>query len=189
MAGDNPSVISRVDARAIGRVRFFTRIACRNGHLSERLVSDGKCIKCVQFRQRRHYRERPVVAKSWRSRYLATHAAEHYQRTRKWQKKNVEIVRISKVNAERRRRAKKFAAGGIHSQSDMDELFKLQNGCCVSCRKKLGTGRSRHVDHIIPLARGGDNGRRNLQILCMSCNSSKHARDPIEFMQSRGFLL
>ena len=42
---------------------------------------------------------------------------------------------------------------------------------------------------IKPLARGGTNQRTNLQLLCPPCNLSKSAKDPIDFMQSRGFLL
>jgi 5-methylcytosine-specific restriction endonuclease McrA len=46
-----------------------------------------------------------------------------------------------------------------------------------------------HLDHIIPLARGGKNEDRNMQVTCPTCNRQKHSKDPIEFMQSRGYLL
>jgi hypothetical protein len=29
----------------------------------------------------------------------------------------------------------------------------------------------------------------NVQLLCATCNLNKNAKDPIDFMQSRGFLL
>jgi hypothetical protein len=29
----------------------------------------------------------------------------------------------------------------------------------------------------------------NVQLLCPPCNLKKHAKDPIQFMQERGFLL
>jgi 5-methylcytosine-specific restriction endonuclease McrA len=45
------------------------------------------------------------------------------------------------------------------------------------------------LDHIIPLARGGKNEYRNMQVTCPTCNRQKHSKDPIEFMQSRGYLL
>lgn len=32
-----------------------------------------------------------------------------------------------------------------------------------------------HIDHIFPIARGGQNNRENLRVLCQSCNESKGA--------------
>ena len=32
-------------------------------------------------------------------------------------------------------------------------------------------------------------GTERYELLCEACNLSKHARDPMEFMQSRGYLL
>ena len=33
-----------------------------------------------------------------------------------------------------------------------------------------------HVDHILPRARGGQNEWSNLQVLCITCNTSKGAK-------------
>lgn len=65
--------------------------------------------------------------------------------------------------------------------------FQKQRGQCAICRAVLS--KSYHVDHIVPLARGGPHEPGNLQLLCGSCNVRKSARDPIEHMQSLGFLL
>jgi 5-methylcytosine-specific restriction endonuclease McrA len=46
-----------------------------------------------------------------------------------------------------------------------------------------------HLDHIVSLKRGGDNVDSNMQLLTKRCNQNKSAKDPIAFMQSRGFLL
>lgn len=43
------------------------------------------------------------------------------------------------------------------------------------CRK-CGSTRILHVDHIVPVSRGGDNGLRNLQILCSTCNLEKGSK-------------
>lgn len=84
-------------------------------------------------------------------------------------------------------RAKRVAAPGSHTAADIKALMRLQRGLCVGCRCDIRG--AFHVDHIQALARGGSNDRLNLQLLCPTCNVSKNARDPIEFMQSRGFLL
>ncbi len=92
-----------------------------------------------------------------------------------------------KVAAIARNRRARAAKGGKHSYDDVMALLKKQKGGCVIC--KTAFGNRYHVDHIMPLARGGSNDRTNLQILCAPCNQSKSARDPIEFMQQRGMLL
>jgi len=38
-----------------------------------------------------------------------------------------------------------------------------------------------HVDHRVPIARGGSNGPENLVIACPDCNRRKNAQMPHEF--------
>lgn len=47
--------ISREAAYQTGLRRFFTNTPCRNGHLSERYVSNGVCVSCInaKFKYRR----------------------------------------------------------------------------------------------------------------------------------------
>lgn len=77
-------------------------------------------------------------------------------------------------------------AGTSYTSDDIRDLFTKQKGKCACCVRKLG---NYEIDHITPLSKGGSNERRNLQLLCRYCNRSKHAKHPITFMQSRGFLL
>lgn len=44
---------------------------------------------------------------------------------------------------------------------------------CKRCKRK----KKLSIDHIFPLALGGSNDIRNLQLLCQRCNSRKGARD------------
>lgn len=66
-------------------------------------------------------------------------------------------------------------------------LFAKQKGRCAVCRARLV--KSYHVDHIMPLARGGAHETANIQLLCAHCNCTKNAKHPLDFMQERGFLL
>jgi hypothetical protein len=38
---------SRDEAQNNGLVRFYTGVPCKRGHLSERFVSNGACVECV----------------------------------------------------------------------------------------------------------------------------------------------
>jgi 5-methylcytosine-specific restriction endonuclease McrA len=62
---------------------------------------------------------------------------------------------------------------------------KAARGRCFYCREK----RRLTLDHIIPLSKGGLHSRDNVVFACVSCNSSKGAKDPIRFAQSKGLLL
>lgn len=69
----------------------------------------------------------------------------------------------------------------------LPKLREAQGDKCAICGAKLnGKG---HLDHIVPLAKGGEHKPRNLQFLCPPCNLHKSDRDPIAHMQSLGRLL
>jgi len=64
----------------------------------------------------------------------------------------------------------------------------LQRGkCACGCGKSLNN--EFHMDHRMPIAKGGRHHDDNMQLLLPLCNMQKNAKDPIDFMQSRGFLL
>lgn len=102
---------------------------------------------------------------------------------RNYAKENPEVIRMYA----RKRRALKANVGGDHTPEDIEQLKVLQKNKCALCHVSIKT--SRHVDHVIPISRGGSNDKYNLQLLCPTCNQRKHAKDPIEFNQSLGLLL
>lgn len=91
----------------------------------------------------------------------------------------------------RNRRARKRNAEGKHTAADVRAIFEKQQGLCANCIEKLfKSGKQKfHVDHIMPLARGGSNWPYNIQCLCPTCNLSKNAKDPIRWAQENGRLL
>lgn len=134
-------------------------------------------------------------ASEWRLKNLERSKAwykDYYEKTREiqisksvdWQKKNPEKVSIRNANYKAR---KKFNGGKL-SIGIVDSLMGLQMGKCACCKIKI-TKENRHLDHIVSLKEGGANVDSNVQLLCASCNCSKRAKNPIEFMQSRGYLL
>lgn len=91
-----------------------------------------------------------------------------------WRRNNPDACRAMAA----RRRAAKRNADGTYSKEDVLALFNAQRGCCLYCESALETY---HVDHFIPLSRGGTNWPENLVLACGSCNSQKHTKLPWEW--------
>jgi 5-methylcytosine-specific restriction endonuclease McrA len=120
-------------------------------------------------RSARRYAENPEKFKGYTAKYRSTHP---------------NVNRICCHN----RRSKKFGNGGVLSKGLSEKLLKLQKGkCACGCKQSLGD--DYHLDHIMPIALGGENEDWNIQLLRQVCNNQKHAKHPIEFMQIRGFLI
>jgi 5-methylcytosine-specific restriction endonuclease McrA len=86
-----------------------------------------------------------------------------------------------------RRRMLLAANGGAFTAAEIADIRRMQRDRCGICRCRLhGKG---EIDHITPVARRGTNDRRNLQLLCKTCNARKAAKDQIDFMRGLGRLL
>ena len=94
----------------------------------------------------------------------------------KWQTANP----LARLVGEHRRRARKRAAGGQFTKADVLELLATQGGRCKWCGENVRE--KFHVDHIVPLSRGGSNGRLNICVSCPTCNIKKGAKLPSEFL-------
>ena len=207
------AIISRQEALAKGLTHYFTGKACKNAHSSKRLVFSRHCVDCQKARSlkwriknpdkkrasyQRWKENNPDKVKSWYERWWAENADYQKARQKKWRKENLDIQRASKnrwraANPEKRRtedtnrRARKKQARGKHTAADVKRILRRQGKRCVYCKASLDAGY--HVDHIVPLAKGGSNGPDNLQCLCPTCNLSKGAKMPEEFARSIGMLL
>lgn len=112
----------------------------------------------------RHKNKPKVQARARRARARHHEARRQYINT--WRKLNPARYRLQKY---RRRCAE--AQGIITEAQWVDALFWFGYRClaCGSTDAKLC------IDHVIPLSRGGANSIANVQPLCRSCNSKKHA--------------
>lgn len=93
-----------------------------------------------------------------------------------------------RATKQQEREARKRGNGGSFTHAQVEALYSLQRGCCAVCRSRLPL-KLMHRDHVVSIAAGGDSAIGNIQLLCEACNCSKHAKDPVVFMRSRGFLL
>ena len=204
----------RREALLLGVGYYFTGKPCRKGHLARRSAKKGICVECrnESFREwhARNLDRNRARGAAWREEniekiresqrayekingekrrekcraYHEKNRDDLLEKKREWRKRNIERVRAYCRN----RHARKAGANGSHTPLDIAELMKEQKGKCACCRKKI-TVKTRHVDHIIPLSKGGSNLRSNLQMLCPKCNLQKHASLPEVFFRRKGFLL
>lgn len=134
-------------------------------------------------RSKTYYAENKHKDKERRAKWMADNQATVKVSRKKWAEAHPESRRIRNLN----RRARVHGSGGRLSSGLAARLFKLQRGKCPCCGLPLGD--DFHLDHRMPLARGGAHEDSNMQLLRKGCNHKKHAKDPIQFMQERGFLL
>lgn len=103
------------------------------------------------------------------ARYKKANPEKYSLLKKAWKLANPEKHRANHLN----RKARVRDAEGYHTGADLSSLFILQDGKCAYCGSGL---QGYHVDHIIPLSKGGSNWPDNICLACPSCNMSKSDR-------------
>ncbi len=76
-------------------------------------------------------------------------------------------------------RAKALGVGGIITMSEAREI--LADDYCYYCGEKFNSVSEKCFDHMVPMARGGPNVKRNVVVCCGYCNFKKGKKDYREF--------
>ena len=151
--------------------RYFTGKPCKHGHVAERYVASWYCVTCSNAARAAWYGANRARVREARRRSKLAHP---------------ETVR----RASRARRARKLNAGGVVTRHIEDTLLWAQDG---KCEPKYGCGRpfteagGHHLDHRVPLSKGGLHDDENLQLLCPACNSAKGAMMPGEWIRYKRY--
>lgn len=95
---------------------------------------------------------------------------------RAYAKRNPLTVRVKNQN----RRARLRDAPGKFTKADARKQYEQQGGRCYWCKLPL---EAYHLDHKIPLAKGGTNHPDNIVCACPSCNLSKGDLLPEDFIK------
>jgi 5-methylcytosine-specific restriction endonuclease McrA len=153
--------------------------------------SDGltsACIECERKRDTSRVRD-PEEARARSARYNERHRelvnARELRRYYSRPARRAYLLEWSRAHPDvgaaksRNRKARKNAADGSHSAVDVRVQYVRQKGRCYWCHKKVG--HSYHVDHVMPIVKGGSNGPENIVIACPFCNESKGAKHPMEW--------
>lgn len=121
--------------------------------------------------QQYHYQWRKEHPEAWalmRAKSRIKHIDAIKAKRLIWVQNNRETIR----NANRNRRALKAGAAGKVSTQQLLDRINFFGGLCAYCGAVY-----EHVDHVIPLSRGGTNWPANLRPACKTCNLKKHANN------------
>lgn len=168
-----------------GSITYAGR-ACRHGHGMLRYTSSGACVVCAKaqsasrggYYRERYMKDRDRILAQMRGRYVAN-PEPCKRRNKRWVARNIVRVRAIKrrYKAVRRSREERGIDGSIFAS-----WAAVQPKVCFYCGSECsGTF---HVDHFMPLARGGAHVLTNLRIACASCNLHKSSRDPRAWIDS-----
>lgn len=164
------------------------------------------CKSCCKISRRERYvknKEQEIAsARQWHSKnsaewskymaeYRATHRSElrqqarHYhhvkyrtdlqyrqhcrEKTKAWYRKNPDKVYTQRV---KRRLRRKLAFVEVVRRM---KVWKRDGGVCKICNVPVEF-ETMHLDHIVPLAHGGEHSYANVQVSCAPCNLRKGAK-------------
>ena len=175
-------------------------VACRSGWTAAHRSSLGD----DEFLRRRRARPNAGVLEAqrrWRAdnpdkvkAYRRAKIDQNREYQRQWRGENPEADRRRRAgyrashrdlyNASAQRRRAAITGSEVHfTAEDLATIRLAQDGKCKACDADL-TETGEHIDHELPLSRGGSNGPGNIQLLCPSCNLSKNDRTMEEWLQS-----
>lgn len=123
------------------------------------------------YRRLKQFGEESPIARARREKESTRKRAKTDQRGRQRAYRLTEEQRRDEKARHRQNRKLRHHGGGL-SQGIRRRLWERQSGRCALCcaqLERVGVLRY-HLDHIVPLARGGMHHDQNVQLLCPSCN-------------------
>ena len=142
------------------------------------------CKKCKNSKDRERYSKNPEKKKSSVKEYMKQ-TGEYYN----YKPYNAKYYSSDKSKAKKRARDLKRRVR-IKNNDNFEitstvikDILDASNGKCNYCGKDCKG--NYHIDHIMPVSRGGGNNRENLCLSCPTCNYSKRDKTAEEFIEYR----
>jgi len=134
-------------------------------------LDDKHMFQFIMTRSQKRYRQKNYVKSSY---YVDVEEARFGANLSYLQDRYNELKAIgfactlSEYNAKEQRK--------LMTKELRDEIAARDNYTCQICGKYMPDGVGLHIDHIVPIAKGGKSVPSNLQVLCSKCNGRKSAK-------------
>jgi hypothetical protein len=159
-------IITRKEALAQGRDRYYTGERCKRNHRATRYTSTRACTVCDRVSSRRWSQENPERRRENNRRWYAENREKAREHSRRWRRANPDhhAALVAK------RRALQRAPGCVPEGFDLDATIPFYREARRLTRE---TGIPHEVDHILALSAGGTHEAANLQVLTAAENRAK----------------
>lgn len=151
----NPELAKTVDSNKAKKYYASHSDVCR-GRAAESKIKNPEYMRNWWKTNKEKQREYRTSRKEQRAQY-----------TKNWRRMHPGETKAHKHN----RRAKEAGAGGTFTANEWFTLCFAVGFKCLKC----GKIKKLTPDHVVPVSLGGTGWLYNIQPLCSSCNSSKHA--------------
>lgn len=139
-----------------------------------------QCKICVSKRRAKYYLSNKDSIKNKNTIYAKIHKHETNLYKKKWVINNPEKRKEVNRNSELRRRASKNNI--IADIFTINDIIINYGNNCFYCG-----GKFEHVDHYIPLSKGGPHSLKNVRPSCKQCNLRKNSKMPEDFLKEVNF--
>lgn len=123
----NVHLISRQQARALGIKRFFTGLPCKNGHISERVVSSTCCLSCDAEKSSKYRSKNPDKARASVRDAARKNADKRSESNKIWRSRNRDKIISDRVSYRENNREK---------VSESKKRYYLENKSYVDDKKR-----------------------------------------------------
>ncbi len=131
-------------------------------------------------RDRAYYQNnREALQQKMRDYYYANHE-ERLRKQREWGARNVK--KVSEYSARKRARMRLVVVGEVCYAT----LLEAHGMVCHICGGEIRTKAELHMDHVVPLIRGGEHSMENIRPSHGLCNMRKGVLTMEEFRESQG---
>lgn len=160
---NHPEIKIKISLHRKGKCVGETHYAWKGG------ISRDKSCQGREYQRKYHkeYRHRKGISKEYRSEYSGISFTKEY---RKLHRKMYKYLR---------KNAGELTVNIIQFIYE-DNIKRYGTLTCYLCLQPIEFGKD-HLEHKIPLSRGGTNARENLDIACQKCNNKKFNKTEAEY--------
>ena len=131
------------------------------------------CRACVKEKYQRWYARNKNQERARSKTQRSQNPDKHLEYVKRWQARNPDKVKLQR----HKRRVRSKATPGHCSPEQWRSRLAYYGYKCLYCSDRNNL----HIDHRVPLSRGGTNWPANLAPVCASCNRRKYNLTEGEF--------